>query len=198
MLLTFHRTVRFVAQGVAVLGGVALCALIVMICVSIMGRTATSILHSGFMQTHARGFADWLLATGIGPIRGDYELVEQGMAFVIFAFLVWCQVTAGHATVDIFTDKLRAQSKRVLQAVIEIALAATLVLIAIKLHEGMELQQRRRSTTFVLQIPVWWSYMAALIPAYLAAAVACYMALIRLIEAAVGRSIIPDEGGSTH
>jgi TRAP-type C4-dicarboxylate transport system permease small subunit len=198
MFQTLHRSVLWVAQAMAILAGVALSALIVMICLSILGRTATSVLHSGFAQTNLPALADWLLATGIGPIRGDFELVESSMAFVIFGFLVWCQVTSGHATVDIFTDKLRARSKRVLQALIEIALAATLVLVAIKLHEGMNLQHRRNSTTFVLQFPLWWSYAAALVPAYLAAAVSCYMALVRLAEAMMNRALIPGEGGAAH
>ena len=44
----------------AILGGLVLSALILLICVSIVGRTI-----------------------GIGPINGDYELVEAGIAFSI-------------------------------------------------------------------------------------------------------------------
>lgn len=198
MFQQLHRFVRGIAWALAMLGGLVLIALILMICLSITGRTMTSILHSGLLQTHAPALANWLLATGIGPIRGDFELVEASMAAVVFAFLAWCQVTSGHAAVDIFTENLRPRIKRVLQALIEIGLAVTLVVIAVKLHEGMGLQQRRRSTTFVLQFPLWWSYLAALIPAYVAAAVACYMALVRLAEALLNRPLIPVEHGADH
>lgn len=198
MFQQLHRIVRGLAWVMAVLGGLVLTGLILMICLSITGRTMSSIFHSGLMQAHAPAFADWVLAKGIGPIRGDFELVEASMAAVIFAFLVWCQVTSGHAAVDIFTQSLRGRPRHILQALIEIGLAVALVLIAIKLHEGMDQQQRRRTTTFVLQFPLWWSYLAAVIPAYIAAGVACYMALVRIAEAALGRPLIPTEHGAEH
>jgi TRAP-type C4-dicarboxylate transport system permease small subunit len=198
MFPTIHRSVRALAYVMAIAGGVVLTAVILMVCASILGRTTTSILHSGFMQTNLPGLASWLLATGIGPIRGDYELLESGMAFSIFAFLVWCQVTAGHATVDIFTDGLRPWLKRVLAAVIEVVFAAVLVIVAIQLYDGMLTQQRRRSTTFLLQFPVWWSYMAAVVPAFVAAGVAVYMALVRIAEAALNRPLIRAEQGTDH
>jgi hypothetical protein len=198
MFLTLHKTVRGIAWLMAIAGGIVLTVTILMVCLSISGRTATSILHSGFMQQNLSGLANWLLGTGIGPIRGDFELLESAMAFSIFAFLAWCQVTSGHATVDVFTDGLRPWLKRVLQAVIEVAFAIVLVLIAVKLYEGMLSQQRRRSTTFLLQYPVWWSYMAAVVPAYVAAGVGCYMAVVRVFEAVLNRPLIDGEAGAEH
>lgn len=198
MFLTIHRLVRGLAWLMAILGGVVLTAVILMVCLSIMGRTATSILYSGLVQGTMPGLANWLIGTGVGPIRGDYELLETGMAFSIFAFLAWCQITAGHASVDIFTDGLRPWLKRVLQAVIEVVFAVALVFIALQLHDGMLAQQRRRSTTFLLQFPLWWSYMGALVPAYIAAGVGCYMALVRVAEAALNRPLITTEAGAVH
>ncbi len=198
MFPIIHKSVRAVAYLMAIAGGIVLTATILMVCLSITGRTATSILHSGFMQQNLPALANWALGTGIGPIRGDYELLESAMAFSIFAFLVWCQVTSGHASVDIFTDGLRPWARRVLQAVIEVIFAAVLVLIAIKLYEGMLSQQRRRSTTFLLQFPVWWSYMAAMVPAFVAAGVGVYMATVRVLEAALNRSLIDNEQGAEH
>ena len=97
----------------AILGGLVLSALILLICVSIVGRTI-----------------------GIGPINGDYELVEAGIAFSIFAFLPLTQITAGHATVDIFTNSLPPKIQRLLLAVIEIFFAAMLIMVAWQLREG--------------------------------------------------------------
>lgn len=198
MFLKIHGLVRWFAWLTAILGGFVLAAVIVMICLSITGRTLSSLLHSGPMQAYATGFANWLLAAGIGPIRGDFELLEASMPFIIFSFLVWCQLSSGHATVDIFTDRLRPRAKRVLRAVTEIGLAAALVLVAMMLHEGMAQHQRRGSTTFVLQFPLWWSFFAALIPAYVAAGMACYVACIRAAEAALNRPLIPSETGADH
>lgn len=198
MFTKFHGLIRGFAWIMAIVGGIVLSAMVLMICASIIGRTLAGIVHSGFVQGLFPGLDNRVMGFRIGSIRGDFELVEFGMAFIVFAFLPWCQITAGHATVDIFTDNLRPFLKRVLQAVIEVTFAVVLIYVALKLHEGMALQQRRRTTTFLLQIPVWWSFMAALIPAYLAAGVACYMAAVRVVEAAVNRSLIHAELGAEH
>lgn len=198
MLLSVHKGMRALALSAAVLGGALLAALILMICLSILGRTGFTILNSQAVMGTFPDAARWLLAQGVGPVSGDFELVEFAMPLVIFAFLPWCQVTAGHASVDIFTDGLRPWAKRVLAAVIEVVFAAVIVLIAVQLHDGMLIQQRRRSTTFLLQLPQWWSFLAALIPAYAAAGVACWMALVRLLEAALDRSLLTAEQGAEH
>lgn len=195
LLSPVYRAVRAVAMVMAILGGVVLTALILMVCLSILGRTATSVLHSGFMQANLPALANWLLATGVGPIRGDYELVESGMAFAIFAFLSWCHLTGGHATVDLLVERFPARLRRWIEAAIALVFAVVLVVIALKLHEGMDAQMRRRTTTFLLQYPVWWSYLAALIPAYIAAGTASYVALLRGCEAVLDRPLIAAGAG---
>ena len=42
----------------------------------------------------------------------DYELVEAGVAFAIFAFIPLCQIYGSHATVDIFTIVAARRVKR--------------------------------------------------------------------------------------
>lgn len=194
MLTPIHRAFRGIAWGMAVLGGAVLTGLVLMMCLSIAGRTLSSMLHSAFMQTNAPGLAQWLLDLGVGPIFGDYEFVAAGLAFCVFAFLGWCQVTGGHATVDIFTAGLRARNRRILQFLIEALFAAALILIAVQLYDGMQTLVRRGSTTFLLQYPLWWNYALALIPATVSAVVAVYMALVRLIEALRGETLIEMHG----
>ena len=198
MFATIHKGVRALALLMAILGGALLTAIILMICLSILGRTGFTILNSAAVMGSFPDAARWLLDAGVGPIRGDYELLEFAMPLVIFGFLPWCQVTAGHASVDIFTDGLRPWAKRVLQAVIELAFAAVLVLIAVQLYDGLLTQQRRRTTTFLLQFPVWWSYQAAIVPACVAAGVAVWMAMVRMAEAALNRPLIVAEQGAEH
>ena len=195
MFRTLHRAFHSLAWLMAVLGGAVLTAVILMICLSILGRTASTILHSALVQGAVPGLAVWLLDHGVGPIRGDYELVEAGIAFVIFAFLGWCQITAGHATVDIFTSRLRERSRRWLQLAIEAAFAVALVVIALQLWEGMATLMRRNMTTFLLQYPVWWNYALAVAPAFLAAAIGLYMAAVRAAEAVLNRPLIADPHG---
>lgn len=193
MFLAIHRLVRALARAMALLGGAVLAALIVMVCLSILGRSATSVLHSALAQDWLPGLARRLLDTGIGPIRGDYELVESGMAFAVFAFLVWCQATGGHARVDLLADRFPARAQRILAAMTEVVFAGVLILIALKLQEGMGAQMRRRTTTFLLQYPLWWSYLAALIPAWILAGVSVWLAGVRVAEAVLGRPLLPPE-----
>jgi len=182
----------------AVVGGIVLSALIVMVCVSIAGRALNGFLHADMMQSTLPGLADWLLDLGIGPVNGDFELVEAGIAFAIFSFLPYCQITSGHAVVSIFTDWMPMRAQQVLRMIIEILFALVLVVIAIQLKEGMDGRIRSGQTTFLLQFPIWWAYALSLVGATIAAAVAVYMALIRTAEAFTGRELIADDMGAEH
>jgi len=117
----------------AVLGGLVLTILILLVCTSVLGRSVGTLLHGAFMQTNFTAFSNWALGAGIGAINGDFELVEAGIAFSIFAFLPLCQLSGGHATVDVFTSKLSPRSNQVLQMISECLFALVLGLIAWRL-----------------------------------------------------------------
>lgn len=176
-----HRAILFICRAMALIGGLVLLALVVLVCVSITGRALNGMLH-GLDAGWAQALLDW----GIGPVTGDFELVEAGMAFAIFAFLPLCQITGAHASVDVFTAKLPPRFLRVLKALIEVLFAAVLIIIAVQLYEGTHSKLRSGQTTFLLQFPIWWAYAASLVAAILAAGVACYAALLRAIAVATG------------
>jgi len=182
----------------AVVGGIVLSALIVMVCVSITGRALNGFLHADMMQAMLPGLAEWLIDLGVGPVNGDFELVEAGIAFAIFSFLPYCQITSGHAVVSIFTDWLPMRAQQVLRMLIEILFALVLVVIAVQLKDGMDSRIRSGQTTFLLQFPIWWAYALSLVGATIAAAVGVYMALIRTAEALTGRELIADDMGAEH
>lgn len=192
------RFMMGLAQLFALLGGAALASMILIVCLSIIGRSGATIMHSDLMRTYASGFATWALEAGLGPVNGDYEIVEALMAFAIFAFIPLTQVTAGHATVDIFTNTLPAGVQRWLGAVIEVIFAVTLVVIAWKLYDGTMSKQRSGTTTFLLQFPLWWAYAGALVGAIAAAVVAVYMGFVRVIEAVTNTVIVEAGGGADH
>lgn len=193
-----HSFIERLARLFALLGGIVLSVLIIMVCLSIAGRSLNSILHSDLIQSAIPGIASALLATGIGPINGDFELVEAGMAFAIFAFLPLCHLNGAHASVDIFTAKLPASANRFLRMTIEIVFAAILIIIAYQLFLGMLSKQSSGQTTFLLQYPVWWGYGISLIGAVVAAVVATYVAALRTLEFTTGKEILPDEMGADH
>jgi TRAP-type C4-dicarboxylate transport system permease small subunit len=182
----------------AIIGGLALCALIVLICLSIIGRTLNSIFYADIVQSLMPTLAEWVLSTGIGPIEGDFEIVEAGMAFTIFAFIPYCHITAGHASVDLFTNWLPERAQRVLRMVIEILFAIVLVIIAVQLEAGMQSKLRTGQTTLLLQFPVWWPYAFSLVGAVVAALVGVFTAFARIIEAFSEETIIDSRIGAGH
>lgn len=176
MRTRIHDGMRAVALLMAQLGGLVLCALIVMICVSIAGRE----IGSAFP------------ATGLGPITGDFELVEMGMGFVIFAFLPLCQIDLAHASVDVFVSRFPAGLRRALAWLADMLFAAVLIVIAVQLWAGMTGKIASGQTTFLLQVPVWWAYAASLSGAWIAAFIALYLSGIRSAELISGRALLPD------
>lgn len=189
-----HKAMLWLARAMAFAGGAVLIVLILLTCVSVAGRVLNGVFHGETLQTLAPGFANWALAAGLGPVTGDFELVEAGMAFAVFSFLPLTQVTGGHATVDIFTARLPGSVLRPLRAAIEVIFAAVLILIAWRLYEGMASKIRYGETSFLLQFPIWWAFAASFFAAVIAALVGVYTAAVRLAEAVQGRTILPRAG----
>ncbi|MEL6509156.1 MAG: TRAP transporter small permease [Pseudomonadota bacterium] len=165
------RGVEALAKRWAILGGTLLVALSVMTVVSIIGRALT-------------GY-------GLGPVPGDYELVANGCAIAIFAFLPWCQLRRGHVTVDIFINRLSSRAVAVFGCLGDALVLVVSAVIARQLYLGwgekfpygsdalrdalaMGYKPFFAETTYELQIPVWMPYTAALIGAVLMVIVAAY------------------------
>ncbi|MGH1354565.1 MAG: TRAP transporter small permease [Thalassovita sp.] len=186
------------ARYMAIIGGVILTLLVLLTCVSVLGRTLNTLFHSGFAQAILGDFAQTILDTGVGPVLGDFELVEAGIAFAIFSFIPLCQISGGHASVDIFTSALPVRVNRFIQMIVEILFAAVLILIAWRLYEGMNSKMRYQETTFLLQFPIWWAYAASLVAACVSAIVGVYVALVRIAEFFQDKTIIHVGGGADH
>lgn len=200
-----YRFFLSLSRLMAIVGGFVLSLLVAIVVLSILGRELNATLHGDAFEGSA--FAAWLLGIELpglwgtiklGPFNGDYELVEAGIAFAIFTFLPLAQITGAHATVDIFTARLPEPVQRLLTTVIDIAFAVVLVLIAVQLFKGTVDKFERQQTTFLLQFPVWWAYALSLVGAVMAAVVAVYLAIARLLETATGRVIVPAGEGAEH
>ena len=187
-----YSLIKKLAHAMAVLGGLVLISLILLVCTSVLGRSVGTVLHGAFMQTNFTDFSNWALGVGIGAINGDFELVEAGVAFAIFAFLPLCQLSGSHATVDVLTSKLSLRSNQVLKIISECLFALVLGLIAWRLFAGMEAKQRYGETTFLLQFPIWWAYAASFLGAALAALVSIFMAIVRILEALSGKELLTE------
>jgi TRAP-type C4-dicarboxylate transport system permease small subunit len=123
-----------------------------------------------------------LSGLGLGPVRGDYELVANGVALAVFYALPWCQLRRGHVTVDVATVRLPPRLHAALGLLGEalLTLAAAVILVQLwaafaervplgplALREALGLGPPPffAETTFELQIPVWTLYGAALVGA---------------------------------
>jgi TRAP-type C4-dicarboxylate transport system permease small subunit len=193
-----HGAIEKLSRLFALLGGAVLTILVLLTCLSIVGRTLNTVLNGDLLQSIAPGIATALLAAGIGPINGDFELVEAGMAFAIFAFLPICHLHGAHASVDIFTSQLPRRANRFLRMIIELVFAAVLVVIAYQLFLGTVSKYNTGQTSFLLQFPVWWGYALSVSGAIVAAIVAIYVAAVRIREFTTDTSILMDEMGADH
>jgi len=190
----FHRLSLFMAY----LGGTMLVALILLTCISVLGRSLNSLMHSTQMENLAPTFAQWVLGLGVGPVNGDFELIEAGIAFAIFAFLPLCQFTCGHATVEIFTHAISGFVNRILQLFIDIIFALVLVLIAFQLFRGMISKMDSGQTTLLLEFPVWWAYAICMSGATVAAIVGLYIVAVRTLELSGNKRIMGSAEDTAH
>lgn len=170
-----HNIVKWLANAMAFLGGGVLCVLVVLVSVSVTGRELNGMAHSGWFGTFGERLLDW----GLGPITGDYELVEAGTAFAVFAFLPLTQLSGSHATVDIFTSGLSKKANHVISTFWSAIMSVAIVLISWQLFEAMQDKVRYRETSYLIQFPVWWAYAASLGAAITASVVSVYCLAMR-------------------
>lgn len=168
--------IEWLARALAILGGLVLVTITLLTVVSITGRA--------------------FVRYGLGPIPGDFELVEAMTAFAVFSFLPWCQLRRAHATVDVFTSFLSDRVNRFIDLVTELLMTLVIVLIAWRLWYGMWDKVRYNETTFILQFPVWWGFAAAMCAVAVGVIVSFYMLAIRAHEAFTGDTrFAPTQGG---
>ena len=158
------RSVHALAKWTAVAGGIALMAMTVMVCVSVVGRA--------------------LLWAGLRPITGDYELVSIGMGFAVFAFMPWAHLQRGHALVSLLTDTFGAAANRVILVITDLMMLILASFIAWRLYFGMLDKFAYRETTLLLRFPLGWAYALGLVGAVILVVVAVYV-LGRSISRAV-------------
>lgn len=164
----------------ALLGGLVLACLIVVTCISVAGRLLNTVGHYAFIKENIPFLSSIL--TQAGPILGDFELVEAGVAFAIMAFLPWCQLNRSHASVEVFTGFLPKTTNRFLAFFWELVFAFVIFVITWRLYVGTTDKMRYGETTFLLQFPVWWGYAACCAAAVIACIIAVYSAWLHARE----------------
>lgn len=133
------------ARWSALVGGLVLCALTILIVASVSGRA--------------------LIGLGLGPVPGDFELVEMGTALAVFLFLPWCYLRGGHATVDLLYMHLPRWLQRTVVSLSDLLMLAVWLVLTWRLWEGMLEKRQYLETTFILQMPIWWGYALCVVGA---------------------------------
>lgn len=160
-----------IARGLAYTGGLVLVAIAVVTVLSITGRA--------------------LISVGLGPIKGDFEMVEIGCAIAVFFFLPWCQLRRGHVTVDILVDRMPRRAHAAFGLIGDVCVLIAAVLIAWRLYLGfgekfpfgsdalratlaMGYKPFFPETTYELEVPIWIPYGVALLGAVIFVLVSLY------------------------
>jgi TRAP-type C4-dicarboxylate transport system permease small subunit len=152
------KTIYQLSQWLAWFGALVLGVMSIMTVVSIVGR--------------ALSFA------GLGPVPGDFELVEAGTALAVFCFLPWCHLKNGHAVVDMLWKSYPAGLRRVLEVLSDALMLLAWVLLVWRMGVAMTDFRDNGEVGFILQMPVWWGYAASFGPAL----IGCVVYAWRLLE----------------
>jgi len=140
-----NRIIYGLCRAMAWLGAIVLSAIAAMSVASIIGRAL-----SGF---------------GLGPVPGDFELVEAGTALAVFCFLPWCHLRGGHAVVDMLWNNYPPPMQRALAFLSDALMSVVWVLLVWRMGLAMNEYRHNAEVTFILQMPVWWGYAASMLPA---------------------------------
>lgn len=140
MYQLLSKSAHNIARGMAYAGGFILIAVIIMTCISIIGRG--------------------LVPVGLSPIHGDFEWVEFGVGLSIFAFLPLCHLEKSHAVVDLFESAYSPLMNRILGLLSDVLMLVISIIIAWRLWLGMMDMKGYGETTFILQFEVWPFYAA--------------------------------------
>jgi len=151
--------VELIARVLALAGGAVLLCIIVLTCVSIIGRALVP------------------FDIGVGPIRGIYDMTEIGMAAAIFAFLPWAHLNEAHARVDLFQPVMPKPVNLLLDLAFNLGMLVVAAVGTWRLYLGMQDKLSFGETTLIAQIPVWQGYAASLLGAvgFIIVAVFCVL-----------------------
>ena len=94
-------------------------------------------------------------------IRGDFDLVQMGVALAVFAFLPFCQLRGANIFVDSFTTHLPARARAALDALWSLLYAVAAGVIAWRMAVGARETVANGTTSMVLGLPIGWAIVIA-------------------------------------
>lgn len=148
------RFVFRLATAVAVAGGSVLAIITVVTVISVAGRS--------------------LIAFGLKPVPGDYEIVQAGVLFAIFCSLPLTQYLRGHADVSLLTDRFPTRLTAIVELVMDLLMLIATVFILWRYMAGMIDKYGNKEMTLILHMPIWWIYAGGMVGAVSMVIVSAY------------------------
>lgn len=139
--------VERLSGAIAVLGGALSLGVALLVVGSVLGRWLKGVPWADA--------AAGRLGLELGPINGDFEMVQMATAVAIFAFLPYTQARRGNIVVDTFTTKLPARVNARIDAFWDLVYAGMMGILTACLVIGTLEHYRSGQTTMLLQIIVW-------------------------------------------
>lgn len=110
------------------------------------------------------------------PLRGEFELVDLGVATAVFAFLPLAQFARGYVIVDLATQNASPRVKANLDAAAAVVFALSMGVVAWRMFlGGVDIAQTGEQTQ-ILHLKYWWTFVVAVPSLVLLAAVCLHTA----------------------
>jgi TRAP-type C4-dicarboxylate transport system permease small subunit len=97
------------------------------------------------------------------PFPGDFELTEMGVAIAAFSFLPYCQVTFSNVSADIFTARAGPGLITLFSRFGSLLAFLFACLLLWRTWAGMRDYQTYLEVTAILQIPIWYAFVPAMV-----------------------------------
>lgn len=164
-----HQILYGAAVAFAYIGGAVVAAIGIMSAVHIIGL--------------------WLFSS---PVRGDFELVEFGIAIAGTLFLPYCQATRGHIIVDFFTQRASPRTLIWLDSFGSLLMAIVLLLVGWRTAIAIGDMYRNGETTTLRGLPIWIAY-AGMAPGFILAGLIALAQSMGVMRPEQAPSEVPSE-----
>ncbi|MEO7222060.1 MAG: TRAP transporter small permease [Devosia sp.] len=168
------RAVFWLARSIAITGGVVLSVVVLIVVVSVIGRA--------------------LIPLGLRPVPGDFEIVQFGVLFAIFCALPLTQYLRGHADVSVLVDHFPVRAVVIIEFIMDLLMLLATVFILWRFGTGMLDKYGNREVTFILHMPVWWTYAAAMLGGVTMVIVSAYCVVRSFLNATSRNPEKPEAG----
>lgn len=95
------------------------------------------------------------------PIRGEFEIVDLGVATAVFAFLPFAQLVRGYVIVEVFTERAPSGVKRFLDGLAGILFGICMAVVTWRMALGGFDIARTGDQTPILGLKLWWIFVVA-------------------------------------